>query len=411
MAAPYASLASRGVALAIAGCMMGQGMPAFAGPPADEPAAAPATAGGTVALLKFTGPGGDAMRYGVQAALAENGYTVVGVRASFEDSAAKVKCKAADKSCIGSVTDYLVQNTRQPITHYAYGIASNDPAATSTVVVVDVKTKAIVVEMNYTHSDDDLILPIALPRDLGARLLNSQLPLPPMSDDEKAKIAALDEPEQTPEEIAADKRELEEKRKRALEGYNQNLDAGEQKVDLRAEFKDFCRNGPREDKVTKLEDGTELVERDPRPACKRGPVFGYFRPRSWIMGGLAVTAGLATIAMYSIALVNRGKWSDAKDELDASGLSPSDPTTADEYARLAGQVSSAGDKVGGFALGGDIALGATLLLGVVFAITVGQDRKLAKSELAREKEMRISDLRIGPTLARGGAGIGAGFRF
>src|SRR5690606_11716030 len=154
--------------------------------------------------------------------------------------------------------------------------------------------------------------------------------------------------------------------------------AGEQTVDLRAEFKDFCRTGPREDKEVEGDDDEIIKERDLRPLCKRGPVFGYWQPRAWVALTLTVGSAAGMGIMYGLAAAARSDWRKAADALEASGLSDSDPNNSCDgdvcYADLAGEVSNATAQVRRRAIIGDVLLGSTVLLAGVLAIIIYQDR-------------------------------------
>ena len=119
-----------------------------------------------------------------------------------------------------------------------------------------------------------------------------------------------------------------------------------------------------------------------------------------------------------MALVARGPYKDAVDELDAynaqAGGDPRrDPNAAaDGYDALATEVSRTGSIMRRRAIVGDVLLGTSVLLGGVLAIIIYQDRTDAKRFIKEEKSLRaISDLRVGPILTRETQGLGMGFRF
>ena len=371
--------------------------------------------GGTVAVLVFEGDEGVAtsMRYGVQGGLEEKGYTVVGVKRTATESAEKVKCKGdgIDDACRERIGQYLAKNAKSDLDFYVYGMAADVPGGLNTVVIYDIKAKVTVKEISYARSDGDVIAPLALKAALSNAIAWYQVPRAPISADEQAILDGLDEPTKTAEEIAAEEEALKKAQEERLRSYNQGLDVGEQKVSLKDDFKDFCREGKRQDKVIELEDGTTEKEKDLRPKCQRGPFFGYWQPRSWVALGLTLGSAVGMGISYGAALGARSSWNDSKDALEASGLSKDDPATATEYARLAGAVSDDANTVRQRALIGDILLGTTVLLFGVTAIIVFQDRNQAKQWIKREKELRITDLKVGPTFERNGGGVGASFRF
>lgn len=396
--------------------------PAEAAPPATpattaEPAAAPTPMplGGNVGLLKFEGADADAWRFEVKTQLEDKGYRVTGVKKSYSEATAAAKCKGNDEACLAPVAAYLQKGTKTPFDFFVYAQLA-DHGETAVVAVYDIKNGKLVRKMTFTRSADDLMAPLIVPRSVATSLVDYQAPPPPMSDEEKATLAALDEPAKTAEELAQEQKLLADAQEAARRAYNENLDVGAQSVDLRKDFKELCRTGKREDVYKETPEGERVLEaRDYRPACKLGPTFGYFQARSWILFGLTSIGALATVGMYSGALGTRlGPYRGAKDDLDAAidaGLDPNAPADADEYANLAGEVSEYGHTVRNLALGGDIALGTSLLFGVVLVILIADDRKEAREALSRDKELKMSDFRVSPIMGRGTYGVGAGFRF
>ncbi len=394
-------------------------LPTLAAPPAEGEAPAAADAeeiGGVVALLKFDGDPGDELRFAVQSGLTDAGYEVSAIRVGPAEAAKKVKCKELDEGCRGKVAKYLAKNSKKELRFYVYGVVTPGNGGTAKIVVYDIAKDATVKEFNYVQSDDDFIVALSLPKAIGAAVNDYQSPRPAMTAEEQAIIDTLDEPAKTAEEIAEEERALKKAAEDARKGFNSGFDAGEQSVDLRADFKDFCRTGPREDKIIENEDGTTDKERDMRPVCKRGPFFGYWQPRAWVALGLTVGTAGAMGVMYGLALAARSEWSSAKDDLDsaiANGTaSATDPNVNNnQYADLAGAVSESGKKVQRRAIVGDVFLGATVLLGGVLGVIIYQDRSQAKDWMAREKELRLSDVRVGPMMTEGGGGAAASFRF
>ena len=131
-------------------------------------------------------------------------------------------------------------------------------------------------------------------------------------------------------------------------------------------------------------------------------MFGYWQPRAWVALTLTLGSAAGMGVMYGLAAAARSDWRDAKDALDASGLSATDPNNACDggvcYADLAGEVSNASAQVRRRAIIGDVLLGSTVLLAGVLAIIIYQDREAAKKFLQNEKELRaISNLRVGPS--------------
>lgn len=385
--------------------------------PAEEAAAeeaAPVEAGGIVALMLFEGSDylGDLFREKARMGLEEAGYEIVGVKRTASQAQKKVKCKELDAACQAKIAKYLVKNTKKELAFYVYGVAGEN-GAPSTIVVYDVAKDQVAREINFIFDDADFIASEVLGGAVGQAALNAQVPPAPMSEDEAAVMAALDEPEKTPEEAAAEEKALKEAEEASVLAYNRSMDAGAQTVDLKKDFDDLCREGPREDKELQLPDGTVDVERDLRPACKRGAFWGYWQPRGYAILSLTAIGVAATAGLYGGALAARGTWRDSVDALDSSGLTPNSPDSSAAYGNLASDVAINGQRVRNLAIAGDIALGVTALMGGLLVLTVVQDRKNAREYLQQEKELSITDLQLTPIVApRAGAyGMGAGFRF
>lgn len=420
-------LTQRGLGFAVAGFVALASVPgvAVAAPPKEDAAAGDGQGevGGNVALLVFEGDADAAstLRYAAQTGLSEAGYNVVGVKQTLTVTAGKVKCKDIDEACQAKVAKYLTKNSKTAPDFYVYGTAGA-PGTPSTVTIYDVKNEKVVDELNFIFdADSDMIAPIALPKAMGQAVVDYQDPPAPMTAEEAAIVAQLDEPEMTEEEKAEQERKLKEAQEASLRAYNSGLDVGAQRIDLKKDFDKVCRPKaePRKDVKTELPDGTVEVAKDLRPICERGPGVGYWQPRSWVALSLTVAAGATTGLLYGLAAGARSNWSSANDDLQgaldsgAAANDPADPAALAEYERLAGQVSADAQQVRNFALGGDIALGATLILGGVLGIIIWQDRQAARDYLEREAEMNISDLRVSPMAdpKSGSYGAGASFKF
>ncbi len=419
--AAFNSMFHQATGLALAGALVLAPLPALAAPPADE--AAPEAAepagevGGKIALLRFggsDGPGGNEVRLALTESLNEAGYEVKGVARTVEEAAKKVKCKGGtlDDKCLDRVGQYLNKNAKTQFDFFVYGTVDAQDAAPSKIVVWDMAKKAQATQIAFERASEDYILPLALPQAAARKLAEYQAPPEPLSDEEKQVIATLDEPEKTPEEIAEEKKKLEAAEKQRLAAFDDAQLQKKKDVDLKAEFDKYCRKGAREDQEIENEDGSTTKIRDLRPPCKRGPFWGYWQPRAYVAlilaGGLAVTTG----TFYGLALGARMDWKKAKDDLEAAGLSSSDPDAtcnADAcYADLAGQVSQDGARVRKNAILGDVFLGATVLMVGVLGIIISQDRAAAKGYLIQQKDLALN---VGPLLGSGSYGAGAHLRF
>lgn len=424
--AMIASPMTRVSSLLVAATLCAAPLPSMAAPArgkrgkkAKPAATAPATDGRTIALMRFGG-GAEAveLRASLQASLIDGGYSVKGVALDVAEASKKVKCKgdAGGDDCLGAVGKWLNANPKTAADVILFGEVTAAPAKRVTLVVYDIAKGARVKTFQTAFNEGDLIMPIVLPQQLVTSLDEHREPPPPATEEEQAVIAALDEPEKTPEEIAAEKQAIADAEKEAESLLqDQVIDTGSIEADLRGDFESFCRNEPRRKRKSK-EDPKDL-----RPACKRGPFWGYWQPRAWVALGLTVGAGLGTIALYSAALAGRGPYGDAVDALDAynagvDGNPRTDPYAATNgdttYDALATEVSRTGSIVQRRAIVGDVLLGTTVLLTGVLAIIIYQDRTDAKRFIKEEKSLRaISDLRVGPMVGRQSKGLGLSFRF
>lgn len=379
-------------------------LPAFAAPPPEAEAAPPAsdapTVGGNVAMLKFTGDpvNSEGLRGQVSGSLEAAGYTPVNLKPTIDAAADKNKCRKIDNACLEKIGPYLNKNAKTAFDFFVYG---DIPASgTGKVVIYDIAKNKIVSEVVLNIVPDDYILPVVFGPAVARALTHYQAPPPPATDEEKQILATLDEPEKTAEELAAEADLIAKAEEEARKNYKANLDVGEQAVDLRADFKEFCRTGKRQDEEVQQVDGTVKKQRDLSPVCKRGPVFGYFQPRAWVALTLTIGSAAAMGAMYGLAAAARSDWQTAKTNLADSGLSDTDPNNRCEggvcYEDLAGQVSEAGTQIRKRAIIGDVLLGSTVLLAGVFAIIVYQDRSSAKAFIGERKELKVQSLRVGP---------------
>jgi hypothetical protein len=383
-------------------------------------AEAPATDGKTVALLNFSGdPKGADLRSDIALALEEQGFSVKKVALDLSAAAKRIKCKddIEGASCLEALGEWLNANPKTAADFIVYGSIDPAPPKKAHIVAYDIGKKDQVEAFDTVFVEQDLILPIALPRAIGQAVQDRVEPPPPASEEEMATIAALDEPEKTPEMLKAEADRIAKAQAEA-EQMQQDavVDTSNIEVDLKKDFKDFCRDGKRTKRKSKDD------PKDLRPSCKRGPFWGYWQPRAWVALGLTVGAGIGTIALYSAALAARGPYSDAVDALDAynantGGCDPvRDPNcivNGDQaYDALATEVSRTGATMRQRAIIGDVLLGTTVLLFGVTAIIVYQDRRDAKEFIRQEKGLRaISDLNVGPILTKDTKGAGVSFKF
>ncbi len=416
--ATKSSVSTRALCLAVA---MGLSLPevAWAAAPAKA-APAPATDGKTVALLRFSGSSANDVRGGIQSTLEEKGYSIKSVALDLAAAAGKVKCKgeAGSVECLTAIGKWLNSNPKTAADYIIHGRYVAGAPNRVQLAVFDVGKGALVSSFDAALADGDLIGPHVLPPAVLQSMQDYLSPPPPATDDEKKLVAELDEPEKTQEEMEAEARAIAEAEQAAAQAAAKGaeIDTTNIAVDLRADFKDFCRTGPRNKRKTK-EDPKDL-----RPKCQRGPIFGYWQPRAWVALGLTIGAGLGAVAFYGAALGARADYKKATDALDgylaAVGGDPRrDPRFAthngQSYDALATEVSRSGSVVKQRAIIGDVLLGTTVLLTGVLAIIISQDRGDAKAYIKQEKGLRAisGTVRVGPMLTRQGGGVGMGLRF
>jgi len=378
---------------------------------------APATDGKTVALMRFTGdPSSADLRVDAQSALTEAGYTVTTVALDVADAAKRIKCKDEPTSdaCLEALGKWLNNSPKTAADFIVFGSVDGGPEKRAEIVLYSVKDNKRIKTLRPMLGTGDLILPIVLGGAMGKALNEHANPPEPATAEEQKILAELDEPEKTPEEIAAEQKALDDAQKKAEEiaaGAAANIEDVE--VDLKADFKDFCREGKRKKRESRDD------PKDLRPKCQRGPFWGYWQPRAWVALALTSGAAIGTVAFYSAALAARGPYNDAVDAVDAykaevGGDPATDPRLDRDgrYVELATEVSATGTTMNRRAIFGDAFLGATVVLGGVMAIIIWQDRRDAKNYIKQEKALRaVSDVRIAPIVTRETQGVGASFKF
>ena len=391
--------------------------PAKAGKPAVE---APATNGRTIALLRFSGTSTTDLRSGLLTTLEEKGWGIKSVALDLAGAAAKVKCKGdtAALDCLDAIGKWLNSNPKTAADYILHGRYIAGTPNRAEIVVYDARKNAIVRSFDVTLTEGDLIGPVVLPPTLVTAMEEYLVPPAPITEEEVKLVAQLDEPDKTLEEIEAEAKAIADAEQAAAKAAaaGVEIDTENIPVDLKADFKDFCRTGPRNKRKSR-EDPKDL-----RAKCQRGTFWGYWQPRAWVALGLTLGAGIGTIAFYSAALAARGPYKDSVDGLDAylgevGGDPRRDPNLAangdQSYDALATEVSRTGSIVKSRALIGDVLLGTTALLTGVLAIIVFQDRTDAKNFIKQEKGLRAisKTFRATPLVMKQGGGLGVALKF
>lgn len=396
-------------------CLAATSLPALAAPAAETPAAEPANAK-TIGLMRFSGDAaiGSDVRSSVQSEFEGAGFTVRGVAMDIDTAGKKVKCKEVNDSCLEKIAKWLAKGKSEvPYGYLVYGTAApSDSGELTHVTVYDLNTKTTVKEFDASFTSDDYILPITLPRAMVRAVLEAKNPPPPLSAAEELALSEIDEgPAKTPEELQAEAAALVAASAAVDEMPTEAIDTSGVKVDLKKDFKAFCRNEPRKKRESRDE------APDLRPNCKSGPFWGYWQPRAWVALGLTATGVVATGALYTLGFVARGPYKDSVAMLEASGLSNTNPTDSADYTTMAGDVTTKGNTMRKRFLGGDIALGATVLLAGVLGVIVSQDRSDARKFIKTEKSLkaiskgRIQDFKVAPMIGTTVQGAGLGFHF
>lgn len=203
--------------------------------------------------------------------------------ASFGDDASSVELRQAIAVELGARGIEVVSSPDELETSFVVeGELAEGPAGARIHIVVRERGRERpLADLKALRGDGELLLPLVLPERV-ARAIGERLePPPPPTDEELEILARLDEDPVLPYEpdpcvvgccypAGPEWPGPEEPR------Y----------VDLRQDFEDFCRVAPR-----RRRRGEPF---DARPACIRGPVLGYVRPRSWISGSATVVAAAAT---------------------------------------------------------------------------------------------------------------------
>lgn len=399
-------------------CLAATSLPALAAPaaPAAEAPTGEAANSKTIGLMRFAGDPAIAsdVRSYVQAEFEGAGFTVRGVAMDIETAGSKAKCKTVDDDCLGKIAKWLSKGkTEVPYGYLVYGTAApSDSGELTKVIVYDLNSQTTVKEFSASFTSDDYILPIALPRAMVRSVLEAKTPPPELSAEEQKVLAELDEgPAKTPEELQAEAKEIADAAAAIDEMPTETADTSGIKVDLKKDHKDFCRNEPRKKRESR-DDPPDL-----RPSCKAGTFWGYWQPRAWVALGLTGVGVVATGALYSMGLAARGPYKDSVATLENSGLSNTNPLDSSDYTALAADVADKGNRMRARFLGGDIALGATVLLAGVLGVIIYQDRNDAKNFMKTEKalkaisKVKIEDVRISPMLGTTVQGAGFGFRF
>lgn len=387
-----------------------------------------------MAILRFTGDkeGAATLRSLAASDLEALGFTVGGIRVSIADAAKRNKCEPTEAECLTKVGAYVNKNAKKPFNFYVFADvqAAGSMASPSRLVMFDIDKGALVSDIVATPTPNDQMLLNAMGTALRQSAQRYQSPLPELSAEERAKLDNPGDPEKTAEEAAEEERILAEAEKTAAKEAKAEAVAKVDDIDLKRDFKEFCRTGPRNDTEVRDIEGKVSIERDFSPVCKRGSFFGYWQPRSFALAAVSGVGLLTALGLYGMSLAAKGKYNDAKDaltakfggELNAKALVEKQANlfngrvcdankNADCYLNLAGEVSETAHRVKRLAVYGDIALGVSVVLAGITALSVYQDRNDAKKYLRQKRALKLTDLRVAPVFGGGVSGAAASLRF
>ncbi len=393
---------------------------AFGPAESGKPAAAPTEVGGSVALLRFTGPDpSGSIRDTAQEEFTDKGFRIKNVALDARAAAKKVKCRGGEMndSCLKALGKWLNKSKKTASDYIVFGSVEEDGGGKrANITVYDVAKNVKVKDYSSTLIEGDFIGPIMLPRAVASDLAEHVVPALPATEEETQILAELDEPAKTAEEIAEEQRKIAEAEDAAGQVGVEDVDTSGIVYHLKADFKDYCREGNRKKRESKEE------ALDPRPSCKRGPFWGYWQPRAWAFLTATLVSAAAMGGLYGVALARRGPYTDAIDAVESferrvGGDPTQDPYSACDsdgvcYADLASEASKTGAQMRSMAIAGDALLGVTVLLAGVLGIIIVQDRKYASDKLTDEKRIDIiSGVRLSPLVGRTSGGGALGFRF
>lgn len=378
-----------------------------AAPTTEATAAAATTPAITVGVLRFTGPSSDALdlRHRIADEARRRDYNVVGISLEIDQYTAKLACEVRDDACLARLAA-SVRRQHPAIKFLVYGkVAPPDLDEPTWVTIFDVDAGAPVEVIVASPNSDDLLLPLVLPRRVVSGIDRAVHPPGPLTAEELALLAELEENNQRPPSpplwvhLYPHRPPPEPPPPPSIE------------PDLRRDFPEWCRIETRRQERAQGRTPTPA----PAPYCKNGPYWGYFRPRTWVAFSLAAAGLVATSVAYGLGGAAHRRYRDARGALADSGLVNTAPTDAEAYTALASAVVDAGEEARVRLLAGDLSLAATTLALGVFAVVVRRDRVLAKRYIREMKYRRYiltsTRLRLAPSLTPTGGGAGLSIRF
>ena len=309
-----------------------------------------------VAILTFTGDEATAagVRVGIEESLVGLGYAVHFIKRSRREAMERNACVLFDGECMAKIGLYLAKNTSRDYAYFIWGDVPADGPAT--LGAYGIFERRLITHLAMNMSPHDRVLPRVMAPALARRVHDSRVPPAPPTDEELAVLASLDADPPWTRRDPLPCNSCGPPSPLPAERYNRE-------ADLREDFNAWCRVEPRDDEA--------FVGRDLRPHCRQGPVFGYFRPRTWTLLGLTGAAAVGTGVVYGLAAAAATIW-------DA-------------------------DTGRALAISGHATLATTLALGTALAIVIAVDRAQARKFI--EGEMQIGDAGLRLRASAGGVAL------
>lgn len=280
-----------------------------------------------------------ALRFQIDAELHRAGHAVEGVALDLDGAAAEVGCAATEAACVGQVAAWVGRSVA--VRAVIVGeVAADDSGDRTWIEIVDPTTRARLRRLEATPTADDWILLYGLARAIAAAIVELDHPPPPPTEEESAILAGLDE-------LAPSGAYWHPPPPRRPPPPPRSIG-----VDLHRDFKHYCRARTRRE----LRARGEPIE--PTPYCRNGPFWGYFRPPTWTLFGVALAGTVATATLYGIGLAE-----------------------GDDEARRRRAL-----------IGGHVALGVTLVAAAVWVRLLFLDRRDARRFILRDKRLRSVEI-------------------